>query len=181
MTCIIGYVNNDKVYIAGDSAGVAGLSISIRKDPKVFKTGKFIMGFTSSFRMGQLLMSSKFKPGKQKSSENDYHYMITTFIDSVIQCFKDGGFLTKQNEVLEGGTFLVGYKGKLYEINSDFQVGEVEDNFNAVGCGHDIAKGAMFILDKNNKLKPEEKLKLALSAAERFSSGVASPFNIVSL
>ena len=138
MTCIIGYVDkNRKVFIGGDSAGVAGLSISIRKDPKVFKNGAFIMGFTSSFRMGQLLMSSKFVVPKQKKSETDYNFMITTFIDTVIKVFKDGGYIRKEQESLEGGTFLVGYKGKLYEINSDFQVGEVEENFNAVGCGHD--------------------------------------------
>ena len=180
MTCIIGYVSNKKVYIAADSAGVAGLSILIRKDPKVFKKGEFLIGFTTSFRMGQLLMSSKFKPGKQKKSESDYHFMITTFVDSVIKCFKDGGFLTKHNEVLEGGSFLVAYKNRLYEIGDDFQVGEVEDKFNAVGCGADIAKGAMFVLE-NGTLTPEEKLKAALSAAERFSAGVSSPFTVLSL
>ena len=180
MTCIIGYVQKDKVYIAGDSAGVGGYDLSIRKDPKVFKNGKFIMGFTSSFRMGQLLMSSKFKAKRQKPNETDYHYMITSFIDAVIKTFKDGGYLKKENEVLQGGAFLVGYKGRLYQIDSDFQVGEVEDDFNAVGCGEDIAKGAMYILKDNSELSPEEKLKIALGAASRFSAGVAPPFNIVS-
>lgn len=182
MTCIIGYIHNKKVYIAGDSAGVAGYNISIRKDPKVFKNGKFIMGFTSSFRMGQLLMSSKFKIPRQKSNETDYNYMITSFVDAVIKVFKNGGFLKKQYDVAEGGTFLVGYKGKLYQIDSDFQVGEIEDDFNAIGCGHDIAKGAMYALKNNNELLiPEDRLKIALEAASRFSAGVAPPFNVVCL
>lgn len=51
MTAIVGLVEKGNVYIGGDSAGVAGLSISIRGDEKVFKVGPFIMGFTSSFRM----------------------------------------------------------------------------------------------------------------------------------
>lgn len=181
MTVIIGYVSKEKVYIAGDSAGISGNSILIRKDPKVFKNGEFIMGFTTSFRMGQLLMSSKLKVSKQKKSETDYHFMITTFIDAIIACFKDGGYIQKENESLIGGTFLVGYKGKLYNISSDFQVGETEDNFDAVGCGDDIARGAMYILEKHTSLQPEEKLKLALEAVNRFSTGVAPPFNIVSL
>ncbi len=180
MTCIIGYTHKDKVYIAGDSAGIAGYSIQIRKDPKVFKNGNFIMGFTTSFRMGQLLMSAKFKVAKQKKNETDYHYMITTFIDAVIKTFTKGGYIKKENNAVEGGTFLVGYQGKLYEVNSDFQVGEVEENFNSVGCGHDIAKGAMYVLDKNKDLKPEEKLQLALETVSRFSAGVAPPFNVVS-
>lgn len=181
MTVIIGYITKENIYIAGDSAGISGYSLSIRKDPKVFKTGKFIMGFTTSFRMGQLLMSSKFKVSKQKKTETDYHYMITTFIDAVIKTFKQGGYMKREKDSLEGGTFLVGYKGKLYEINDDFQVGEVYLNFNSVGCGSDIAKGAMYILDKNQDLLPEEKLTYALEAVNKFSAGVSSPFNIVSL
>ena len=39
MTCIVGYLDKKtkKVTIGGDSAGVAGLDITIRKDEKVFK------------------------------------------------------------------------------------------------------------------------------------------------
>lgn len=181
MTCIVAYIEKDKVYIGGDSAGIAGYSLSVRKDPKVFINGNFIFGFTSSFRMGQLLMTNKFSPASQKESETDYHYMITSFIDAVIERFKEGGFLSKENEVLTGGTFLVGYKGKLYEINEDFQVAESFDNFNAVGCGHDIAKGAMHILDTFSVLTPKEKIIKSLEAANRFSAGVSAPFNVLSL
>jgi ATP-dependent protease HslVU (ClpYQ) peptidase subunit len=55
MTCIVGVNHNGNIYIGGDSAGVAGLQLQIRSDEKVFLTGDFIMGFTTSFRMGQLL------------------------------------------------------------------------------------------------------------------------------
>ena len=55
MTCIVGLEHKGKVYIGGDSAGVAGYSLSVRADQKVFINGNFIFGFTSSFRMGQIL------------------------------------------------------------------------------------------------------------------------------
>jgi len=60
MTCIVGLIDKEskKIYMGGDSAGVANYSLSVRKDPKVFKRYGFIFGFTSSFRMGQLLMCS---------------------------------------------------------------------------------------------------------------------------
>jgi len=58
MTCIVGLVENGKVYIGGDSAGVAGLDITTRKDEKVFQKENMIFGFTSSFRMGQILRYS---------------------------------------------------------------------------------------------------------------------------
>ena len=61
MTAIVAIRQDNTVYMGGDSAGVAGLKITIRKDPKVFINGNFLMGFTTSFRMGQLLQYS-FKP-----------------------------------------------------------------------------------------------------------------------
>ena len=55
MTCIVGLIHEDKVYIGADSAGAANGNITIRKDKKVFKVGEFIFGCTSSFRMIQLI------------------------------------------------------------------------------------------------------------------------------
>lgn len=38
-----------------DSAGVGGWHLQLRADPKVFHVGHFLIGYTDSFRMGQLL------------------------------------------------------------------------------------------------------------------------------
>ncbi len=54
MTAIVGLVHNATVYIGGDSAGVSGYSMTVRADSKVFTIGPYLMGFTTSFRMGQL-------------------------------------------------------------------------------------------------------------------------------
>jgi len=184
MTCIVGYVHKDEVHIGGDSAGVdGGFRIQIRKDPKVFKQGPFIMGFTSSFRMGQILMSSKFEITKQKKDQSDYDYMITEFVDAARECFKKGGYLQKYDEGDEkGGTFLVGYKGVLYYIEDDFQVGISEENYGACGCGSELAKGALFALKETEILyQAQKKITIALDSASRFSAGVAPPYNFVSM
>lgn len=173
MTCIIGLIENGNVYIGGDSAGVSGLSITIRADEKVFQNGPFIFGFTSSFRMGQLLRY-KFDPPAQTISQGDMKYMVTSFIDAIRQCFSANGFGDK--DATEGGTFLVGYKGKLYNISNDFQVGIPSDNFDAVGCGSELALGAMFATEN---MKPEDRITTALTAASYFNGGVAPPFRIM--
>lgn len=118
LTCIVGIQEKDTVYIGADSAGIAGLSLSIRSDEKVFTNGPFIMGFTTSFRMGQLLRY-KFNPPKQTSNQDDMKYMVTDFIDSCRQCFAANGF--GDRDATQGGTFLVGYKGKLYTVEADYQ------------------------------------------------------------
>ena len=179
MTCIVGIVKKEKVYIGGDSAGVDGYSISYRKDPKVFKRGEFIFGFTSSFRMGQLLMFGKeLNIRKQKSNEDTYEYMVKVFTKGVRKLFKRGGYMKEKDGGEEGGIFLVGYNGRLFSIFEDFQVGENIDGFDSVGCGGKLALGSLFTTSKLN-LKPKERVKMALNAAEKFSGGVSSPFNIV--
>jgi ATP-dependent protease HslVU (ClpYQ) peptidase subunit len=177
MTCIVGLVDKGTVYIGGDSAGVAGLSISIRNDEKVFHNGPFIMGFTTSFRMGQLLRY-KFDPPVQTVQQDDMEYMVTTFIDTARTCFKENGFGDK--EATTGGTFLVGYRKKLYTINSDFQVGIPADPFDAVGSGSDLALGAMYASQKT-KMTAEKRITQALEAASYFNAGVSPPFYLVKL
>lgn len=179
MTCIIGLIKNKKVYLGGDSAGVGGNDVTIRKDTKVFKTGKFIIGYTSSFRMGQLLRF-KLKVNNQKRGISDYEYMCTEFIDAVRNCLKDGGYARIDDNQVAIGTFLVGYKNRLYKIEEDLQVGESYENFNSVGCGEDYAKGALNILTKSSKKRtPEQIITIALETAVKFSSGVRPPFNIL--
>lgn len=184
MTCIVGLIDKETktIYIGGDSAGVGGrYNIRTRKDPKVFIRGPFIMGFTTSFRMGQLLMSDeRFTVRPQKGYESDYEYMVSAFVPAVQKLFEVGGFIEEDNKVKSGGTFLVGYKGNLYCIESDFQVAEHHDEFNACGCGEDYALGSLYSTRKT-KMIPAERVYEALETAEYFSAGVRKPFNILKL
>ena len=177
MTCIIGLVSKDGcVFLGGDSAGIAGLNVTVRKDPKVFKVGNFVFGFTSSFRMGQLLQYS-FTPPDHDPRVNVDKYIRTEWLNSVRKCFESGGYMRKNSEQEEGGCFLVGYQGRLYFIDSDFQIAESLDDYYSVGCGAEFAMGAMHAL-KNTELAPEEKIKVALHCAAHHSAGVRPPFLI---
>src|SRR5437868_10225276 len=101
MTCIVGLVQNGKVYIGGDSAGSNNWQLTIRKDAKVFFNGDFLIGAGTSFRMIQLLRYS-FKPPVYENIEDnpDYLscYMATSFVDGIRECLKNGGFAKKDAE-----------------------------------------------------------------------------------
>ena len=176
MTCIVGLVHDGIVYIGGDSAGIAGLSLTVRADEKVFQNGEFLMGFTTSFRMGQLLRYS-LKPPRRYPDDDINQYMVVDFINAVRECLKSGGWASKKEETERGGTFLVGYSGHLFTVDSDYQVGESEDGFVAVGCGQDIASGALFATQGEGD--PRGRVLTALRAAERFNAGVRGPFRIL--
>jgi len=177
VTCIVGLVEDGKVYIGGDSAGVAGYSLTVRKDRKVFQIGDVLIGGTSSFRMLQLLQYALKLPDYDAETNLD-RYMATTFVDALRQCFKDGGYASKQNEQESGGTFLVGFHGRLFEIEADYQVGEPLSGYAAVGCGAEIATGAMYATPD---MQPKKRIELALQASERHNAGVRGPFHIETL
>lgn len=174
MTCIVAIKDKGKVFIGCDSAGTGGVDLQIRKDPKIYINGPFMIGFTSSFRMGQILGHS-LRVQDQKKQQTTQEFMRTTFIDAVRHCLSQGGFMQKSNEVETGGTFIVSYKKKIFVIYDDFQVAEMVENFAAIGCGQDIANGSLF---STKGKAPIERIRLALKAAEAFSAGVRGPFII---
>lgn len=174
VTCIAALVQDSTIYMGGDSAGVAGYDLMVRADQKVFRTGPFLMGFTSSFRMGQLLRYKLSLPDHDPRVEPRC-FLATAFIDAVRQCLKDGGFARSQEGEERGGSFLVGYRGSIYLIDSDYQVAEPADAYAAIGCGQQVALGSLFTSGGED---PERRLLTALQAAERFSAGVRAPFVI---
>lgn len=178
MTCIVGVETPDGVVIGADSAGVSGYSICIRADEKVFRSGDFVFGFTSSFRMGQLLRYKLTPPRapapSAKQAERD-RWMTSEWIDAVRQTLKTGGYAEVENNVESGGLFLVGWRRTLYIVGDDFQVARPLSGEWAVGCGSDLALGALFCA----RGQPRARVRKALGAAAAHSGGVAPPFRIV--
>lgn len=176
MTCIVGIAQDNTVTIGGDSAGVGGYSIQLRADTKVFRTGNYVMGFTTSFRMGQLLRYGELPPAPTAEEQWDLdRFMATTFVDGVRKVLETGGWLKTSNGVETGGTFLVGVRGHLYEIQGDFQIARTLDGYSAVGCGDDLALGALHAT-ADSGLTARERVEAALRAAAHHSAGVAAPF-----
>jgi len=175
MTCIIGLVSGGKVYMGGDSAGAAGWTVRALQNPKVFKVGPFIMGGTGSIRMGNVLQYHlEVQP---QDGESDHEYMICQFAEAVRATLKEHGVAKVENNVEEGELFLVGYRGHLYWADSDFQITEHTDGYDACGCGAEFALGAMRVLEG---LPPKKRIKRALAIAAHFSGGVLPPFHILS-
>ncbi len=188
MTCVVALkASTGRILMGADSAGVGGYSLQHRADRKIYKNGDCLLGFTSSFRMGQLLGYSLEVP---KFYLQDYSgfdidravekFMVTKFIDAVRTCLKNGGFATKDKEAEAGGCFLVAFCGRIFQIDSDYQVAMHFQDYAAVGCGFDLALGSLFTSD-NIVTDPHERVRLALQAAEKFSAGVRGPFIIEEL
>lgn len=179
MTCIVGMIDKEKniVVMGADSCGSNGSFNAKRKDTKMFKKGKFLFGCTSSFRMIQILMY-KFNPPDINGKEL-HDYLCTDFIDGIRKCFEENGFMQEYtNKQIKGGTFLVAYENRLFQIDDDYQVGENSCGYGACGSGDVYAYGCLFGLTDID-MSVEGKVLTALMSAEEYSATVASPFSIM--
>lgn len=175
MTCIVGIVNNNKVYIGGDTLGSNGHSKIERYDVKVFKKDNFIFGCCGSYRMGNLIRY-KMKMPKIEKDIDVMEYMVVDFIDELRKTMREGGFLKTENGVDEGGFFLVGYKDRLFKVECDFQVAEVLCGYDSTGSGEDFALGSLY---STQKLTPRKRIQIALEAASFHCVSVGGEFTII--
>lgn len=178
MTCIVGIQTPAGVLLGGDSAGMSGWVRQHRADPKVFEHGAYVIGFPTSFRMGQLIRYADLPKPLDRDGEDLDRFMATEFVDAVRQALKDGGWAKKEHEREDGGTFLVGVNGHLYRIDDDYQTGRTLDGYDAAGCGWEVAYGALHAT-AGMELEPIERVGRALQAAAHHNGGVHPPFNVV--
>lgn len=174
MTVIVGIEEDGKVYLGADSIAVEGYAACSVTDPKVFMIGDIAIGFCGSFRVGQLLKYGLELPIHKKNVP-DVQYLVLDFVDAMRSLFRDKGVLKRENdEDLFDGKLLMGYRGKLYYVDEDFQVCHVDSGYNAVGLAFETALGSLF---STEGMPPEDRLKIALEASAKWNAGVREPFN----
>jgi len=176
MTCIVAYVDDaGNGHIGSDSLS----SNSWRKDTvrnrKIFRKENFLFGYTSSWRMGQLL-EYQFNLPERKPNQTLTRYMHTDFIEGVRTLLKDHGYMEIDKAKESIGTFIVVIESRIFYIQDDLSILESENKFDACGCGEDFARSAMHILDKYVKIAPRELLKEAIAVAGKYSTGVGGSF-----
>ena len=178
MTCIVGVVDKAKVYIGGDSASSDDYIVRRSAVPKVFRCGSFVIGYTLSWRMGQILEHHlEIIPSRlPKVGDSLQQFMVQEFIGSVRQIFVDQGYAWKENNRETGGEFLVGYNGHLFHVGTDYQVNETLDGIDACGSGVEIALGVLWA----NRLlsSPDMRIEMALEAAAYYKGNVRPPWII---
>ncbi|WP_347311386.1 hypothetical protein [Defluviimonas sp. SAOS-178_SWC] len=175
MTCVVGLKTKDGILIGADSQATNRHHRHFRSDPKVFRNGSMILGYTTSFRMGQLLEYKLSLPPREVG-QDVMRYMCGPFIDAVRHTFKDAGFARNDNGVETGGTFLAGFEGELFEIDEDYQVARCVDGYAAVGSGFSYALG---VLHATKGEEPEKRVRMALEAASYFNVTVGGEITIL--
>jgi ATP-dependent protease HslVU (ClpYQ) peptidase subunit len=182
MTLIIGITQDNQTYMGGDAAASSECDIELRQNPKVFYNGAYMMGYTTSFRMGQLLQyeldPKNPTPEDLATPDSIVRFMVTEFIPQVRTLFDDSGFSKIETNVESAGNFIVAVGNYLFGIESDYQVGLSTLPYLAVGSGAQVARGSLYTTQHLN-MTAQDRIAVAMEAAQTFVNTVAAPVTII--
>jgi len=102
-----------------------------------------------------------------QTCEDDFEHMATAFAKALERCLDPLG---DDEEVV----LLVGYRGRLYYVDSDLHIGRAHYGYEAIGLGGPIATGSL----ATSFGSPYARVHLALMASARHSTAVRQPFTI---
>ena len=179
----MGVQDRKKVFIGGDSAMTTPDGTQrLYGEGKVFTTGRVLFGVCGLPKVINALRDVLEVPDQPRGVE-DAKYISKFLIPAIKECLWETGCSNegdteedREGEYFEG-SFLMGYKGKLYRVECNFQVITSSYGFDAVGSGQDIAIGSLHatVNEKNTK----KRCLQALEASAINNSGVRPPFLIL--
>lgn len=178
MTCIIGMVVNDVVYLAGDSAAVDdNHQLDIVTTTKVLFNGPLMIGWCGSYRMANLVHHSLRVP-RQRFGESVDKFITKRVASAIRTTMIDGGIVNDENGGELPGGMILGYKGHIYRLGEEFSVVESTRGFDSVGAGCHFALGAISMVWPITK-NVEARMTEIMRVVSKLCFSVAPPFRII--
>ena len=176
MTCIVGMISNDKIYMGADSCTTVGALTFTKSEPKIFEKRGYLFGTAGSTRVSQVV-HYLFNPPEGNPT---HVFMLEKLVSALKKCLKDNDIVINEKE--NQFQMLVGVYGKLFLINDGFDVFQPSCGYIAAGNGRSVALGALHAVINNNLCSdPEKILQYALTASAELNDGVSAPFDIKSV
>ncbi len=173
MTCLLGIVEGNTMYLGADSVGANDHYKEVRRDSKIFRKRDMLIACTHSFRMRDIIRYD-FELPEHSEGMSVEKYMVTIFINKLREKLKECGHIKKDNDGDAGCGLLIAYRGKILKIENDFQVGQSKDDYDAYGSGTYCALCSLFTSSYYD-IKPEERMRLAFESCRRFVKGCCAP------
>lgn len=174
MTCIVGMVHDNTIYIGGDRGASDEDSIVSLSRPKIHLRGGWVFGYSGSLGTGQLL---EFLDFPVPTGEDVYKLLRLEIVSDFKKMLEEHG----TNDAEHASDIVIGTQGRLFEFNTvDWSVAEVEET--AVGSGGSFALGSLYTTYTYiQHYSPEERIRLAIEAAITYSPTCQDPIDVLSL
>ena len=191
MTCIVGMVDGNVVLIGSDSAATDEFgNQEVQRDAKLFTLqvpvagrpegpkgpkASMLIGFSGSFLVAQAIRWMLNVP-RYRPTEPIMKYMVAHFVPAARAAVTKALGEPKDTEsMFREATFLIGFQGRLFTVESNGQIMESLHGYASVGAGSSTALGAMWASGSRDAWTV---LEDGLHAAEYFCSTVRGPFHI---
>ena len=163
MTIIAAYEDTDSYWIGSDSLG-ASASLGADFGTKLIKKNDYIVGFSASYRVADVIKESRNLP-KHIKSMNDFRKFRDLFTENLVA---EAGARTEAyngNGLREApiGIILISSSG-IYAMEADYQIHKIKSGYYANGSGWSISYGALYVA-KQNDTPGEQAIKQAVKAA----------------
>lgn len=180
MTCIAAIVDGNGVgHIACDSLGSDGYTKGVYVNQKIFSLGSMLIGFTGSYRQGQLLQYRLRLPAINVGQPVE-DWLHLDFIDAVREVFSTNGVMHIEDNLERACPFLAVFGGRIFLIQGDLSILESTDPFQSVGSGEDYARATMNAAINHGVTDPREILAEAIEAAAKYVPSVGGDIYLLS-
>jgi hypothetical protein len=150
MTCVIGLVDklNALVLMGADGLDSGDSGVRLPSEPKVWVSGKYIMGHAGDSRACQVMKHGFTPPNFGVAPDDDpMGFMVTTFFPELVAALTQAGLDLKAVDDKTGNrrveyAMLVGVSGRLFELDDGGAVYE-HDRLAAIGSGSKYALGCI--------------------------------------
>ena len=174
MTCIVGLVEEGKVYMGGDSRLNRGWIVAeTRAAGKLVRLGDIVIGVAGATRAQNLLMYQFALPARH-SDDTDDAYVEGRVIAALRLLMDEHDYDFTESELL------IGYHGHLYRVGCDYGISEPAEGVAGIGAGGPYAVGALLAF-RLAKWLPEHAILGALEIAGNSANGVGAPYYVVCL
>lgn len=176
MTCIVALEANGRVYMGSDTFGSNGYTGRTNEAPKTFQNGSALIGYTTSFRMGQILQYGLVVPEESLTWDID-RWMAVDLMPAIRTAFEAHGWDRLNEGRAKGGEFLFSIHGRCYAVQADYSFLRSPLGEYAIGSGKDYALGSLHAT--RDWAKPKQRVAAALAAAAEHVVSVDGPFDFM--
>jgi ATP-dependent protease HslVU (ClpYQ) peptidase subunit len=186
MTCIVGMIENEHIWLGADNGAYGEVEREVRNHPKVFQKGSMLIGSAGSLRIPQIIQYSMHQPAHPKGY-NVMKYLVNVWVPALRTALVDNKVLPKDitdgddDKVVPSSILLLGYRGELFTVEDDGNIGRFVTNYMSVGTGSGYALGALCQQAMLNDTRhPQTRVRDALEIAAAHVNNVRGPFTIIS-
>lgn len=166
MTTIIGITDGRRMVLAGDKSTSDGATNVLSMTPKVYLIGtSVVIGFAGSWRGGQLAVEA-LRGLEVDSPECN----IADMTNAIGKMWSENDFKN------EDTTFLIGYSGQWFEVQTDLGHIEIWEDFHSIGSGSQFALGSL--LTSSDEFTSRQRIAIAFEAAHKWT-GASEIYNVV--